>query len=514
MKEKMRRILAKCPPIYRVVRKIYRVIIKKDGGSWKSFSHTYRVSEILLQQNREGGYQRLDTFVRLLAIENEYGKNDFGWNYYRKMQKARCDLTDSGTEERVAIFKALIKSWEENGYDAKSEILLDRNLNLRDGGHRMALALYHGLDKINCQVMNYENDTDYGKEWFIENGFSCDEIANITNKANEIFEKNEVRMACLIWPPAEKYFDEITEKIKLMYNVVSCEDFTFSSEETFPRFVKAVYGADDIAEWKVDKKLEYMSDVGDKNVRYIVCKVDTPYYRSKGVNGNLILTQGERLKKIIRKCYQGEIENYINDVIIHTTDNNEQFEYVDRLMHPTFSMVDYIDKINNLKYVFLKHDTGYMTHDFPKTFPFSKDLDMLVSCECFDELTQITEKFFRDRCSGVYDELKITRKEDKCIICIELRGYMVYQVDISCLIDGMDADYCKSIVENRVKNDAYWLPALEDEICVRACEYIKYPKKKRHLEYVKNHASDINKDKILNYVEKGDEFLRMLEQDM
>ena len=138
------------------------------------------VAELFMQENATDGFNRYDMIVRLLAIECEKGINDFGWDFYRRMQKAR--VGDDRLEDRVIRFKNLIKSYDEGGYDTSSEIELDCNLHLIDGSHRMAMALYHHIPMINVKVRPNKHDCFYGIEFFRINDFSDAECNIIQNR--------------------------------------------------------------------------------------------------------------------------------------------------------------------------------------------------------------------------------------------------------------------------------------------------------------------------------------------
>lgn len=308
------------------------------------FTHMYSVKEIIMQQNRMEGYNRLDIIVRLLAIENEYGLNNFGWDLYRKMQEKRVGREGMSIDDRIRVFKELIYSWDVNGYDDESFILVDSSLMLDDGSHRLALAIYHGLDKINCKVLPTDNNRVYGVEWFVENDFTEQEVRLILKRADGVIDVNKITISCILWPPVKKYFDEIVGKLSLVYKVLETKDMSFSNE-TFDCFVQAVYQIDDIEQWKIDKKKQHMAESPEKVVRLVVLEFDTPQFRYKDLNHNSILTQGEQIKKMIRNCYKEKINNYFYDIICHTGDNQEQTEYIMKLFHPAFSPYEYFEKI-------------------------------------------------------------------------------------------------------------------------------------------------------------------------
>lgn len=145
---------------------------------------TYDVEEIFIQQNLLSGYNRLDTVVRYLAIEEYYGKNNYGFNLYKKMQGKR--INEEYVKGSVERFRALIESWDKKGYNSSSEITLDNNNFLIDGSHRLALALYHRISNISCKVYKKNTVIEYGISWFVQNGFTVEEMKIIQDKCDEL----------------------------------------------------------------------------------------------------------------------------------------------------------------------------------------------------------------------------------------------------------------------------------------------------------------------------------------
>lgn len=350
--KKVKKIIKKNALLYKMVRKIKHIYCRLTGREYclkkrEEFLQEYSVNEIVMQQNHIEGYNRLDIFVRLLAVECEYGLNDFGWNLYRKMQKRRSGNEKISVEDRVEIFKKLIKSWAQNGYDKKSEIWLDQNLMLDDGSHRLALAIYHKLDKINCHVLPIECEREYSECWFRNNGFTQREIQLILAKKDEILKKIHINISCILWPPVKRYFEEITKILETEYCLREIKDIRFE-DGTFERFVQEVYSIDDIEQWKIDKKKEYMAESKEKVVRCISLEFMTPKFRYKDLNHHSILTQGEELKAKIRNIYKNKIDNYFYDIICHTADNTEQSEYIEKLCKNQFLTENCFEKRDNL----------------------------------------------------------------------------------------------------------------------------------------------------------------------
>lgn len=294
------------------------------------------------QDNRR--YNRLDVAVRYLAVEQHYGKNAFGYDLYKKMQQAQNvewvqqsgEGNHASPEEKLKNFIALIESWEKNGYDPKSEILCLPNLQLLDGSHRLSLALYHQTPKVSVARPPRQREVEYGPRRLFGYGFSLDEVRLVMNKYDELQQAAREPFSCILWPPVARYFDEITEKLDFLYGVESYKDHSFPAAE-FPQAVRAVYHIDDIEAWKIERKIEGMCQPGTGGtVRVITLNVALPNFRLKAKNNQTLSVAGEQIKKMVRECYKGKVENYFYDIIIHTGDNYRQNRYLLSIFEPPF----------------------------------------------------------------------------------------------------------------------------------------------------------------------------------
>jgi len=90
-------------------------------------------------------------YARYLTIEQYYGKNDYGYEIYKKTVHL-FNPTLEVVEKRLKNFIKLIKSWEKNGYDSSKAVTILENGLIIDGSHRISLALYHNLEKMKCNV--------------------------------------------------------------------------------------------------------------------------------------------------------------------------------------------------------------------------------------------------------------------------------------------------------------------------------------------------------------------------
>lgn len=114
-------------------------------------------------------------FIKYMAIEDFYGNNNDGFKNYHIVQKKRLSEI-SKSIKKISYseneFISLIKSFEKNGYDENYPILLNKNLELVDGDHRLACCLYFGIDKVKISTNEKIFELpmhDYSFEWFRKN---------------------------------------------------------------------------------------------------------------------------------------------------------------------------------------------------------------------------------------------------------------------------------------------------------------------------------------------------------
>lgn len=95
-------------------------------------------------------YHHVLSALRYIAVEEYYGKNNFGRELY---VKANCFENDTVMQEDLDRFHSLISSIERNGYDMRSVIYVDRNRNCFNGTHRLALCVWFGVEKIPAYML-------------------------------------------------------------------------------------------------------------------------------------------------------------------------------------------------------------------------------------------------------------------------------------------------------------------------------------------------------------------------
>ena len=130
----------------------------------------------------DGKFARSDFFVRLLAIENYYGKNDFGIDIYNKMQKQKgAKAFDRGK----CSFCNIVESFEKNGFilHENNYIVMNKVLRLTAGAHRLACCLYFYIESVPFYVdFNTKKDTIRGVKWFRDKKFDSKSINRIIER--------------------------------------------------------------------------------------------------------------------------------------------------------------------------------------------------------------------------------------------------------------------------------------------------------------------------------------------
>lgn len=124
--------------------------------------------EFLQKQVRDSYINRLDIMVRLVAIEDYYRNRPDAFRLYMWMQEYRNGKGYGDTARKR--FERLLSSYDACGWDLNTEIQVDKDYQLLDGAHRVALALYHDRMFIKVRKLEKKSECEYGKTWF-ENFF-------------------------------------------------------------------------------------------------------------------------------------------------------------------------------------------------------------------------------------------------------------------------------------------------------------------------------------------------------
>ena len=292
-----------------------------------------------IEENGKFFFNRYDLIVRILAIDNYYGLNDFGFDLYLKMQNIRKlthkYIPDDVTFETNGII-ALIKSFEKEGFKEDYPIHVNRFMELVDGSHRFSLALYKNIKKIPIILSSnmYDCRFYYGINWFQENGFNNHEIDIIQNKYKMIKELYIKHYLGIIWSPAIQFADEILNEIGEKFVVIDCEDIEFSDEIDLEKFIRNIYKFDIIAQEKIRNKIQIIKKYKPivKVFRFNAYVRD---FFKRIVDDRLVSvpTDVNSLKEDIRRKISVKIKDYYYDIIIHINDNEIDYYGINEVVN-------------------------------------------------------------------------------------------------------------------------------------------------------------------------------------
>lgn len=260
-------------------------------------------------------FNAVDTIVRYHAIDDYLNGETGCIDLYKKMQVARV------RKDGWVDFKKLIDSIRLDGFHQDYPIEVDTSGTLINGSHRLACSLYFDLPLIPINCVKRVFNRDYRIEWFQENGFSADEINEITKRQEKLLKLKGVFFTVVLWPPIFPFFDEIEKSIHDHYRVTSKRDVCLGDSD-FIELVRKIGNTDDIAEWKLMRKTHFLRSKINQ-IRFLQIQVPKPTYRKKA-QGKSLCVEMEKLKLQIRQTYKCHLDCYISDIIIHIADNPTQ----------------------------------------------------------------------------------------------------------------------------------------------------------------------------------------------
>lgn len=133
---------------------IHPYIVELALGEMIEHHKKIEISKLIQQEP----YDNYALAVRFIAIENYYNKNDIGYDIYVKVFSQHCEVETA--RNRLKRFISLIADWDKNGYRDENDILIDENYRRVEGIHRLALACYHRMKYIYCNIYPYSDNYD------------------------------------------------------------------------------------------------------------------------------------------------------------------------------------------------------------------------------------------------------------------------------------------------------------------------------------------------------------------
>lgn len=453
---------------------------------------------IKMQIDSCGNMKRMDMIVRYLAIKSYIQNEPEGIRLYKEMQRKRLGCSEADAERFWERFRELIDSIKRNGFCSDYPIICDGNLNVFDGSHRAAACWYFGVRKIPLMVLDDCFDIDYSMDWFWTSGFDRNDIDYLIEMKNKLLLSGD-SIVGFIWPVGEGLVRDIKSDLASMTRIKESRSFEGLDESEFARIIRAIYSTDNIASWKIDKKIDYLKH-SNRGIEMLKVELDLPDYRIKTCSGLPISEMAERIKKMIRGRYKKRLDDYFYDIIFHMADNYYQTDVIDKILSLSCDLTHFFDQICDAEYAVIKTDVPYMPEDFPRHYAVGKDIDIICLEESFNQIKTSAKEFANTYAAQNELDVRIIDGNNNSRIRIEYLDALIIQFDIGYRINNLNDAFCVGALQSRVlsSNAKYYVLDIEDELIVRLNECQTHPEKEHHFVFVERMKSKINKKKAIN----------------
>lgn len=464
------------------------------------------INDLFLAQYYDGDYTKykhMDAAVRLLAIEEYYGKNNYGFGLYRRMQAGSgFDWTDR--------FRNLIQSYEKNGYQEESNLELDQNLAIMDGSHRATLAYYHGKEFVNAKMFNCERDRNFDIDKFWKDGFSAEECHLIQERAEQILDCLNYEFVGVIWSPAYHLADDIINDMNQFepddIEIAHYKDYKLERGD-FVHIFKALYYTDILDESGMDEKIRLIDgsmpeDTQVYPIRVYYLHINNPRIGVNPKNGTPQSQVIKRLKSVFRTRFKDRVKNYQYDVLMHVSDNYLQSKFCRILFEIDRDISGFFEQIKDREYVILRAKESRQHTDFPKSIYFRSDSDILVrNIEIAEQLSDIAYDFAEQHFS--YPWISIEKEADvgEIKIIVRLHGFMVYMFEFRTTIYGLNQEFADMCLGHAIAGDFYKYLPDSDEVIIRILEYIHKPQKKWYRDYISKNRNLLDESLLFSHID-------------
>lgn len=296
--------------------------------SWETFPRFDVLMKAQVALSWLSGDQEAST--RWDAIYEEYISHRIGGLWSSNLVSER----QKNMSIRLEMFRGLFNSVRRNGFNWKDmPIVVDNNLVLKDGSHRVAIALALGETHVtvarecgrihakHAQTLDYfhhalKHTPDASKAAELI-------VANTPNWKLDWSRRRQERLHVFIWGCAKALWTPILNDIRDRVLVVSARKLRLNNPA---EFVRAVYAVDDVTKAKIEFKAKQLARCrASDEVLSVTIQTADPRYRAKGNKAaTLISMTMEALKSKIRSSYRHRVANYTHDIIIHGADNFAQ----------------------------------------------------------------------------------------------------------------------------------------------------------------------------------------------
>lgn len=154
-------------------------------------------------------------------------------------------------------------------------------------------------------------------------------------------------MECLgiLWNSMSDFKRDVLQDIEKQATIK--EQIDLELDESYNNFVRDIYAQDDIAQWKVDKKIETMgmcSSSRQVTILLLDINTTTTYYHE--LKKRTVYLEMENLKQDIRGKYSKLIPFYFFDNVFHMTDDEEEYKADLKVVNKYIKNIGNNEKIN------------------------------------------------------------------------------------------------------------------------------------------------------------------------
>lgn len=154
-------------------------------------------------------------------------------------------------------------------------------------------------------------------------------------------------MECLgiLWNSMSDFKRDVLQDIEKQATIK--EQIDLELDESYNNFVRDIYAQDDIAQWKVDKKIEAMgmcSSSRQVTILLLDINTTTTYYHE--LKKRTVYLEMENLKQDIRGKYSKLVPFYFFDNVFHMTDDEEEYKADLKVINKYIRNIGNNEKIN------------------------------------------------------------------------------------------------------------------------------------------------------------------------
>lgn len=394
-------------------------------------------------------------------------------------------------------------------------VLVDEDLAILDGMHRLSIATYLGREIIPVTIYKRKSNRTIQREFLWEKGFSKQQIALVMDTFQEVMEKVHYNYFGIIWPSAMHVAEDILEDLNSIepdnVRVVSCKDLEMTLDE-FKRFFKQIYRYDHFVGNAVDNKIDLILHsaqyVPGDTLRFGVfeLEVNRPEIALNQNTGMPRSNTITRYKLALRKRYKNQIHDYAYDTIMHIADNFVTSKALEMISSMDVDLSDFFERLNQsgIRYVALKLEGANQCPAFPHKFFLNSDIDLLIEKKHLEVVTNMVIEYIREKYDVRYYDFHCGHNEKKGNhLAVRLLNHMVLLFDIMTTVDGLSDEFAREALDSARFNSQRGLFVCSDkmETLCRLATFIYSPHKRWHLDWIRQHIDLLNENDVRHFLQ-------------